>query len=122
MKAEELLAQRRKDAKERRRKVFAPLRVCAGILLCSLLLMTGCNSTDGADTKKTPVISGNPPGTTYPMPPVKPTSFADMGWELTDGKRSIVSEHKGTVVTNRDLKRRKRRAPMLRTLLKMQNA
>lgn len=98
MKAEELLAQRRKDAKERRRKVFAPLRVCAGILLCSLLLMTGCNSTDGADTKKTPVISGNPPGTTYPMPPVKPTSFADMGWELTDGKRSIVSEHKGKVL------------------------
>ena len=97
MTTKELLAQRRKGAKEDQRKTFAPLRLCEGILLCSLLLLAGCNGTDDAD-KKTPVISGNPPGTTYPMPPVKATSFADMGWELADGKRSVVSEHKGKVL------------------------
>lgn len=62
------------------------------------LLLAGCNSTDDADARKTPVISGNPPNTTHPMPPVKPTSLADMGWELRDGKRSIVSEYKGKVL------------------------
>ncbi|HEX5884408.1 MAG TPA: TlpA disulfide reductase family protein [Pyrinomonadaceae bacterium] len=32
------------------------------------------------------------------MPPVKATSLADMGWELADGSRSVVSEHKGKVL------------------------
>ena len=91
-------SQRRKGAKIFLWFSFAPLRHCAGIVLCSLVLLTGCNSTDGADSQKTPVISGNPPGTTYPMPPVKNTSLADMGWELADGTRSVVSEHKGKVL------------------------
>ncbi len=65
--------------------------------LLLVLLLAGCNSTDDAG-RKTPVISGNPPGTTYPMPPVKATSLADMGWELADGSRSVVSEHKGKVL------------------------
>ena len=94
MTAKTVLAQRRKDAKEKQRRTFAPLRLCASILLCSLLLFVGCNSTDNSNT---PVIS-NPPPTTYPMPPLKNTSLADMGWELADGKRSIVSEHKGKVL------------------------
>lgn len=73
-------------------------RAVTSIVLCSLLLLTGCNSTDNADAGKTPVISGNPPGTTLPMPPANNVSLANMGWELADGKRSIVSEHKGKVL------------------------
>ena len=98
MKPKTVPSQRRKDAKENHRKNFAPLRLCEGIFLCSLMLLSGCNSTDRADSNKTPVISGNPPGTTYPMPPVKNTSLANMGWELADGKRSVVSDHKGKVL------------------------
>jgi len=32
------------------------------------------------------------------MPPAKNASLANMGWELADGKRSVVSEHKGKVL------------------------
>jgi cytochrome c biogenesis protein CcmG/thiol:disulfide interchange protein DsbE len=66
------------------------------VLLLALLL-TACNGTDVANSNKTPVIS-NPPPTTYPMPPLKNTSLADMGWELAGGKRSVFSEHKGKVL------------------------
>ena len=98
MTTEKLPSQRHKDAKVFLWFSFAPLRLCEAILLGGLMLMMGCNSTDGADANKTPVISGNPPGTTYPMPPVTRTSLANMGWELADGKRSVVSEHKGKVL------------------------
>jgi thiol-disulfide isomerase/thioredoxin len=98
MRSKELLAQRRKGTKVFPSFSFAPLRLCGPILLCSLLLLAGCNGTDGADSKRTPVISGNPPGTTYPMPPVKATSLVNMGWELADGRRSVVSDHKGKVL------------------------
>ena len=98
MTTEELRSQRRKSAKENQKNFFASLRLCEAILLCSLLLLTGCNSTDGADSGKTPVISGNPPNTTYPMPPANNASLANMGWELADGKHSLVSDHKGKVL------------------------
>jgi thiol-disulfide isomerase/thioredoxin len=65
------------------------------LLLVFCCLLAGCNSTDNSST--TPVIS-NPPPTTYPMPPLKNTSLANMGWELADGKRSVFSEHKGKVL------------------------
>ena len=29
------------------------------------------------------------------MPPTKPTSLSNMGWEFPDGKRSLISEYKG---------------------------
>jgi cytochrome c biogenesis protein CcmG, thiol:disulfide interchange protein DsbE len=64
------------------------------LALCSLILFAGCNSTD---TTKTPVISG-PPNTTFPMPPLKGTSLVNMGWELTDGTRSVFSDYKGKVL------------------------
>ena len=71
------------------------------VLLCSLLLLlSGCNSNDppSANTN-TPVISGPPTGTTYPMPPTgKAASLANMGWESTDGKRSVFSNYKGKVL------------------------
>lgn len=65
------------------------------LLVVFCCLLAGCNSTENSGA--TPVIS-NPPPTTYPMPPLKNTSLGDMGWELADGKRSIVSEHKGKVL------------------------
>lgn len=62
------------------------------------LLVSGCNATDSVNSNSTPVISNPPTGTTYPMPPTRATSLADMGWELADGKRSIFSEYKGKVL------------------------
>ena len=56
------------------------------------LLMAACNSTDSVNSNKTPVISNPPTGTTYPMPPTRTASLANMGWQLADGKRSIFSD------------------------------
>ena len=95
MTTETVLAQMRKGAKEEQRRTFAPLRICGKILLCSVMSLVGCNSTDSSSS--TPVIS-NPPPTTYPMPPLKNTSLFYMGWELTDGKRSVFAEYKGKVL------------------------
>jgi thiol-disulfide isomerase/thioredoxin len=95
-KSELVLAQRRKGAKENQRRIFAPLRLCVSILLCGLIL-TGCNSND-ATNSNTPVISGAPAGTTYPMPPANGASIANMGWQSSDGKRSVFSEYKGKVL------------------------
>ena len=71
----------------------------AVILLCSLLLLAGCNSNDPPTNTNTPVISGPPTGTTYPMPPTgRAASLANMGWQATDGKRSVFSEYSGKVL------------------------
>jgi cytochrome c biogenesis protein CcmG, thiol:disulfide interchange protein DsbE len=93
---ETFLAQRRKGAKVVLWSSFAPLRLCAGIFLCGLMLLA-CNSTDNAESK-TPVISGPPPGTAYPMPPLNGNSLPNMGWELADGTRSVFSDFKGKVL------------------------
>jgi cytochrome c biogenesis protein CcmG/thiol:disulfide interchange protein DsbE len=61
------------------------------------LFFAACNGTD-QPTQPTPVISNPPTGTTYPMPPARAASLANMGWELPDGKRSVFSEYKGKVL------------------------
>ena len=71
----------------------------AVILFCSLLLLAGCNSNDPPSNTNTPVISGPPRGTTFPMPPTgRAASLANMGWQSTDGKRSVFSEYSGKVL------------------------
>ena len=65
-------------------------------LFCSLSL-GACNSNDSDKPSATPVISG-PPNTSYPMPPLNGASLNNMGWELTDGSRSVFSEFKGKVL------------------------
>jgi cytochrome c biogenesis protein CcmG/thiol:disulfide interchange protein DsbE len=65
-------------------------------LLISVLLVTACNKN--STTTNTPVISNPPAGTTYPMPPTRAASLANMGWELADGNRSVFSEYKGKVL------------------------
>ena len=94
------------DAKAQRggkpslRLLFGSLRLCVKILLCSLVLLAGCNSNDPPSVNtNTPVISGPPTGTTYPMPPTgRAASLANMGWESSDGKRSVFSEYRGKVL------------------------
>ena len=61
-------------------------------------LLSACNANDIKNSNETPVISGPPPGTSFPMPPLKGNSIVDMGWELSNGKRGIFSEYKGQVL------------------------
>jgi len=66
------------------------------VFLC--VLMAACNSNHSVNSNSTPVISNPPTGTTYPMPPTRTTSLANMGWQMSDGKRSVFSEYKGKVL------------------------
>jgi len=76
----------------------APLRLRGGFLLCCLLFLTACNSNDPVPrNSKTPVISNPPTGTTYPMPPTRTATLANMGW-VSEGKRSVFSDYKGKVL------------------------
>jgi len=101
----EFFTQRRKDCKDAKKNherlcvFFAPLRLCGKtfFLICVLVFLSACNSND-PNTNKTPVISNPPTGTTYPMPPTRTASLANMGWELSDGKRAVFSEYKGKVL------------------------
>jgi len=77
---------------DRIKKIFRIDRI---VLLS--LLMAACNSNEPTNTN-TPVISNPPTGTTYPMPPTRTTSLANMGWQTQEGKRSIFSEYKGKVL------------------------
>jgi len=77
---------------DRIKKIFRINRI---LLLC--LLTAACNSSEPTNTN-TPVISNPPTGTTYPMPPTRTASLANMGWQLADGKRAIFSEYKGKVL------------------------
>ncbi len=74
-------------------KIFRIYRI---VFICTL--MAACNSNDRVNSNKTPVISNPPTGTTYPMPPTRTTSLANMGWQKSDGKRSVFSEYKGKVL------------------------
>jgi thiol-disulfide isomerase/thioredoxin len=62
------------------------------------LVMAACSKNASVNTNSTPVISNPPTGTTYPMPPTRTTSLANMGWQISDGKRSLFSDYKGKVL------------------------
>ena len=67
-------------------------------LTFALLFFMSCNATDVTEPAKTPVVSGPPANTTYPMPPVNTPSINNMGWTLSDGKHSLFSDYKGKVL------------------------
>jgi thiol-disulfide isomerase/thioredoxin len=71
-------------------------RISRMVFLC--VLMAACNSNHSVNSNSTPVISNPPTGTTYPMPPTRTTSLANMGWQMSDGKHSVFSEYKGKVL------------------------
>ena len=58
------------------------------------ILAVSCTG-NSADDQPTPVLS-SAPGTTFPMPPVKPN--ADIGWVLSDGTRSRLGDHANKVL------------------------
>jgi thiol-disulfide isomerase/thioredoxin len=102
--AEAVFTQSHKVENQRHKEdLFVPLRpslrLCVKLLLCGLLLFTGCtNHVTPISNTNTPVISQPPTGTTYPMPPTgKAATLANMGWE-SDGKRSVFSEYRGKVL------------------------
>jgi Thiol-disulfide isomerase and thioredoxins len=74
------------------------IRVCVlGSLLCSVVFISACNSTDTSSNSNVPVISGEPK-TALPMPPLNGKSIKSMGWNLADGRRNAFSEYKGKVL------------------------
>ena len=79
-------------------RIYKIHRINKIVFLALSLLMAACNSNDTVNSNSTPVISNPPTGTTYPMPPTRATSIANMGWQMPDGKRSIFSEYKGKVL------------------------
>lgn len=79
------------------RMMTAKRRFSLYVLVCGLMLLAACNGTE-PNSNSTPVISNPPSGTTYPMPPTRAASLGNMGWELSDGKRSVFSEYKGKVL------------------------
>jgi thiol-disulfide isomerase/thioredoxin len=66
-------------------------------LLAGGILLSGCNGNRGP-SGETPVISGVPRNTTYPMPPLNGKSLVSMGWNLGNGKRGVFSDYKGQVL------------------------
>jgi thiol-disulfide isomerase/thioredoxin len=99
-------AQRRKGANKYAKSglalcvFFAPLRLCARnflVVLGAVVFLAACNRPN-TNTNQTPVISNPPTGTTYPMPPTRTASLANMGWQTTEGKHSVFSEYKGKVL------------------------
>jgi len=60
-----------------------------------MLLLGACNSNE---TQPTPIVTSPPAGTTYPMPPTRASSLANMGWESSDGKHTVFSDYKGKVL------------------------
>ena len=78
-------------ARARRAAIFiTPL-----IVLC---LTVACSQRSPRNSEPTPVLS-EPPGTTFPMPPVSSKgSTVAVGWTLADGKRVSLAEKRGKVV------------------------
>lgn len=71
------------------------LRACTAITVTLIgLFAIGCTGQSG-DDQPTPVLS-SAPGTTFPMPPLKPN--AEMGWVLSDGARSRLGDHANKVL------------------------
>ena len=84
--------------------MFAP-KACArraAILIIPLIVLclaaAACSQRGANNSEPTPVLS-EPPGTTFPMPPVRSEgSTASVGWTLADGRRLSLAELRGRVV------------------------
>src|SRR5215470_230071 len=77
--------------------MFLHLRFVQCQILVSLLFLTlvaGCTENKPVET---PVISQQP-NTALPMPPLNGHELGQMGWEIADGQRSVVSEYRGKVL------------------------
>lgn len=86
------------DLLKRTKLAIGNRKFAIALLALCCCFLSACNANDIKNSNETPVISGPPPGTSYPMPPLKGTSLTDMGWELSDGRRAIFSEYKGQVL------------------------
>ncbi|HKE57240.1 MAG TPA: TlpA disulfide reductase family protein [Pyrinomonadaceae bacterium] len=77
--------------------MFKHLRFVHCQILAGLLCLTVLAACSENKSPETPVISQQP-NTALPMPPLNGKSLGQMGWEIADGQRSIVSEYKGKVL------------------------
>jgi thiol-disulfide isomerase/thioredoxin len=69
------------------------ITLAAAVIIASSI--NACISKKHDDTGATPVLSG-PPGTSFPMPPLKARS--DMGWVLNDGQRATLADYNGKLL------------------------
>ncbi len=73
----------------------------AAILITPLIVLcpgAACSQRSVNNSEPTPVLS-EPPGTTFPMPPVSSEgATVNMSWTLADGKRVSLREERGKVV------------------------
>ncbi len=77
--------------------MFKHLRFARCQILASLLCLTLVAACTENKSTETPVISQQP-NTALPMPPLDGKALGQMGWEIADGQRSVVSEYRGKVL------------------------
>ena len=66
-------------------------------IVCLLLIfVAACNSDDTLNSNA-PVISV-PPKTSLPMPPLSGNSLTNMGWRLSNGGRTSISQQQGKIL------------------------
>jgi len=77
--------------------MFKHARLVQCQILASLLSLTLVAACSENKSNETPVISQQP-NTALPMPPLDGKALGQMGWEIADGQRSVVSEYRGKVL------------------------
>ena len=77
--------------------MFKHLRFVHCQILASLVCLTVLGACTENKSRETPVISQQP-NTALPLPPLNGKLLGQMGWEIGDGQRSLVSEYKGKVL------------------------
>lgn len=77
-------------------KPIAPKQLLTFAALAVFSISCGaCAGSKLTDKDATPILS-NPPGTTFPMPPL--SARAELGWVLSDGKRATLADFQGRVL------------------------
>ena len=65
-------------------------------VLCMVQFLASCGG-EVSENKNAPVVAGQP-NTSLPMPPVSGKSLGELGWQLADGQRTLISDYKGRVL------------------------
>jgi cytochrome c biogenesis protein CcmG, thiol:disulfide interchange protein DsbE len=80
--------------------MFKHARLVRFQILASLLCLTlvGACAENKSTSTAEPTLVSRQPNTALPMPPLNGKALGQMGWEIADGQRSVVSEYKGKIL------------------------